>query len=94
LLEGLAEKGFGIDQMTEMQKIIDAEKSDLFDVLTHVAFSLTPLTREERATRAKLEIQTHFDSKQQALRHPPGSVIHRGSQVLGAVASRHAQAAG
>lgn len=66
LLKGLAEKGFGIDQMTEMQKIIDAEKSDLFDVLAHVAFALTPLTREERATRAKLEISTHFDSKQQA----------------------------
>ena len=66
LLEGLAEKGFGLDQMTEMQKIIDAEKSDLFDVLAHVAFALTPLTREERATRAKLEISTHFDSKQQA----------------------------
>ena len=66
LLEGLAEKGFGIDQMTEMQKIIDAEKSDLFDVLGHVAFALTPLTREERSARAKLEISTHFDSKQQA----------------------------
>ncbi len=66
LLEGLAEKGFGMDQMTEMQKIIDAEKSDLFDVLAHVAFALTPLTREERATGAKLEIRTHFDSKQQA----------------------------
>ena len=66
LLEGLAEKGFGSDQMTEMQKIIDAEKSDLFDVLGHVAFALTPLTREERAARAKLEISTHFDSKQQA----------------------------
>lgn len=33
LLEGLADKGFGKDQLTEMQKIIDAEKSDLFDVL-------------------------------------------------------------
>ncbi len=31
LLEGLAEKGFGKDQLAEMQKIIDAEKSDLFD---------------------------------------------------------------
>ena len=66
LLEGLAEKGFGKDQMVEMQKIIDAEKSDLFDVLAHIAFALTPLTREERAARAKLEISTHFDSKQQA----------------------------
>ena len=66
LLEGLADKGFGSDQMSEMQRMIDAEKSDLFDVLAHVAFALTPLTREERATRAKLEILTHFDSKQQA----------------------------
>src|ERR1039457_1574073 len=31
LLEGLAEKGFGHEQMAEMQKIIDAENSDLFD---------------------------------------------------------------
>jgi len=29
LLQGLAEKGFDRDQMAEMQKIIDAEKSDL-----------------------------------------------------------------
>ncbi len=65
LLEGLAEKGFGHDQLSEMQRIIDAEKSDLFDVLAHVAYALPPLTREERATKAKLAISTHFNSKQQ-----------------------------
>ena len=66
LLEGLAEKGFGKDQLTEMQKIIDAEKSDLFDVLAHVAYALAPLTREERATLAKVVISRRFNSKQQA----------------------------
>ena len=65
LLQGLAEKGFGRDQLTEMQKIIDAEKCDLFDVLAHVAYALPPLTREERAAKAKIEISTHFNSKQQ-----------------------------
>ena len=65
LLEGLAEKGFGKDQLAEMQKIIDAEKSDLFDVLAHVAYALPPLTREERAAKAKVIISTHFNSKQQ-----------------------------
>jgi len=65
LLEGLAEKGFGKDQMIEMQKIIDAEKSDLFDVLAYVAYALPPLTREERAAKAKVIISTHFNSKQQ-----------------------------
>jgi type I restriction enzyme R subunit len=65
LLQGLAEKGFGKDQMAEMQKIIDAEKSDLFDVLAHIAYALPTLTREERAAKAKVEIRNHFDSKQQ-----------------------------
>jgi type I restriction enzyme R subunit len=65
LLQGLAEKGFGKEQMAEMQKIIDAEKSDLFDVLAHVAYALPTLTREERAAKAKVEINTHFNSKQQ-----------------------------
>ena len=65
LLQGLAEKGFGKEQMTEMQKIINAEDSDLFDVLAYVAYALPPLSREERASKAKVEISTHFNSKQQ-----------------------------
>jgi type I restriction enzyme R subunit len=65
LLDGLAEKGFGHEQLTEMQRIIDAEKSDLFDVLAHVAYALPPLSREERAQKAKVIISTEFNSKQQ-----------------------------
>lgn len=65
LLEGLAEKGFGHEQLVEMQKVIEAEKSDLFDVLMHVAYARAPITREERAMRAKVAISTHFGTKQQ-----------------------------
>ena len=64
LLEGLAESGFGSDQLTEMQRIIDAENSDVFDVLAHVAYALPPQTREERAAMARREISTHFNEKQ------------------------------
>jgi type I restriction enzyme R subunit len=39
LLQGLAEKGFGHDQLAEMHRIIDAEKSDLFDVLAYIAYA-------------------------------------------------------
>jgi type I restriction enzyme R subunit len=66
LLEGLTEKGFGPDAMAEMQRIIGAEKSDLFDVLTFVAYAMAPLTREERAARARMRISGHFGDKQQA----------------------------
>ncbi len=66
LLQGLAEKGFGREQLAEMQKIIDAENSDLFDVLAHVAYALPPVTREVRAANAKIYINTQFSAKQQA----------------------------
>jgi len=66
LLEGLAEAGFGYEQMTEMQKIIEAEKSDLFDVLAYVAYAMPPLTREDRASKAKVKISSQFNPKQQA----------------------------
>ena len=64
LLDGLAEKGFGRGQLAEMQKIIDAERCDLFDVLAYVAYASPTLTREERAEGAKVVISTHFNSKQ------------------------------
>ena len=65
LLEGLAEKGFGREQLAEMQKIIDAEKSDLFDVLAHIAYAVPPITRQERAIKAKADINVHFKGRQQ-----------------------------
>jgi type I restriction enzyme R subunit len=81
LLMGLAEKGFGHEQLVEMQRIIDADKSDLFDVLAYVAYALPPLTREERAGRAKVAISKQFNSKQQAflnfvLAHYVGVGVH------------------
>ncbi|MFM5144046.1 EcoAI/FtnUII family type I restriction enzme subunit R [Aeromonas veronii] len=66
LLDGLAEKGFGIDQLTEMQKVIEAEQSDLFDVLAYVAYADDPMTREERAAQAEAMLSQEFNSKQQA----------------------------
>jgi type I restriction enzyme R subunit len=65
LLIGLAGKGFGRPQLAEMQTIIDAEKSDIFDVLAFVAYQTPPLNRMERATRAKAAITSQFTSKQQ-----------------------------
>ncbi len=66
LLDGLSEKGFNKEVLAEMQRIIDAENSDLFDVLAHVAFALQPLTRSNRAAIAKNEIHQHFADKQSA----------------------------
>ena len=66
LLDGLAEKGFHHDALTEMQAIIDAQNSDLFDVLAYVAYALQPVTRADRADHARQGIQSQFNDKQQA----------------------------
>jgi hypothetical protein len=45
--------------------IIDAEKSDLFDVLAHVAFARAPIERKVRADQARGAIRSEFSAKQQ-----------------------------
>lgn len=66
LLAGLADKGFGDEPLAEMQKLIEAENSDLFDVLAYVAFEAAPETRAERASKARAVVHQQFNDKQQA----------------------------
>ena len=56
LLDQLDDAGFGKDELTTLQKVIDAEKSDLFDVLEFIAYSAKPITREERVAKAQTNI--------------------------------------
>jgi len=64
LLQGLGEVGFGAEQLQEMQRIIDAESSDLFDVLAYVAFAMPPVTREARASGARPWLDAEFTDRQ------------------------------
>jgi len=61
LLEGLREKGFGGDQLLEISKMINAEKSDLFDVLAYIAYALAPITRQEQVAAHKAEIFSQYE---------------------------------
>ncbi len=66
LLEKLDEAGFGKDELDTLKKLIDAEKSDLYDVLEYVFNSdIKPITREERVTRAKATILAFLNKRQQ-----------------------------
>ena len=65
LLTGLAEKGFDKALLGEMQKLIEAPHSDLFDVLAYVAFAQAPLTRSQRADQARLGNHGVFNDRQQ-----------------------------
>lgn len=66
LLEKLNDAGFGKEELSTLQKLIDAEKSDLFDVLEYVFNSdIKPMTREERVAAAEATIFALLNSKQQ-----------------------------
>ena len=56
LLDGLEERGFSRDQLNSIRSVIDAEASDLFDVLAYVAYVKAPETREERVTIRRANI--------------------------------------
>jgi len=56
LLGRLAEAGFGEGDLKEIQKLIDAENSDLFDVLEYVAFVKPTVSRIERALATRPEL--------------------------------------
>ena len=66
LLAGLADKGFGSDALSEMQRVIDAENSDIYDVLAYVAFATQPLTRTERAANAHDQVEPRYTDRQRA----------------------------
>jgi type I restriction enzyme R subunit len=63
-LEKISELGYGRDELETLQKMINAEQSDLFDVLAYVSFLTQPITRKERVTRADPQIFDGLDEKQ------------------------------
>jgi type I restriction enzyme R subunit len=64
LLQRLSDAGYGKEELTTLQKLIDAEKSDLFDVLDYVSFAIRPITREVRVATSQPSIFALLDNKQ------------------------------
>ncbi len=64
LLQELKERGFGDTQLADLRKIIDAEKSDLYDVLSYVAYAQAPLTRKQRVDEHSDSIFSNCTDKQ------------------------------
>ncbi len=65
LLEKLGEAGYGKDELATLQQLIDAEKSDLFDVLEYVFNSdIKPMTRQARVAAAEATIFALLNDKQ------------------------------
>ena len=83
LLSALAEKGFAGEQLAEISRMINAEKSDLFDVLAYIAFALAPITRSERVEKHKGAIYARYNgSLQTFLDFVLGQYVKEGVEEL------------
>jgi len=63
-LERLSAAGYGVNELTSLQLLINAEKSDLFDVLEYISFAIKPITREKRVAQAQNKIFEGLDNRQ------------------------------
>ena len=63
-LQEIGERGYGKDELETLKKLVDAERSDLFDVLTYVSFLKKPISRVERIQKAKNNILNGLNEKQ------------------------------
>lgn len=64
-LEKLDTAGYGKDTLLSLQELIEAENSDLFDVLEFVAYNISPILRTERVALAKQGFYIGLDAKHQ-----------------------------
>lgn len=67
LLEELSEKGYTNSQLEDLRMLIHGEDSDLFDVLSHIAYTKALVPRTERAERAKIQLGDYNPKQQEFL---------------------------
>jgi type I restriction enzyme R subunit len=65
LLDGLRDKGYGNEQLADLARMVNAEKSDLYDVLAYVKFTAPVVTREERVAHHRGRIFSFYGDKEQ-----------------------------
>jgi type I restriction enzyme R subunit len=66
LLERLEGAGFGRADLSEIQNLIDANDSDLFDVLEYIRFALSPVSRKLRSEISVSKLETVLSENQKA----------------------------
>lgn len=67
LLTDLSEKGYTNSQLNDLQHLIHGEDSDLFDVLSYVAYHKELVPRVERAGKAKIYLNDYSKNQQDFL---------------------------
>lgn len=83
LLQRLEEAGFDLDSLNMLRTLINAEDSDLFDVLEYISFEKPPITRQARVDNAGGSVFANLsDAQKEFIGFVLTRYVETGVQVL------------
>jgi len=82
LLSALAEKGYVPSQLEDLKKLIHAEDSDLYDVLSYIAYHKEMLPRLDRAEQAKVHFINYNEAQREFLKFVLKQYVQTGISEL------------
>ncbi len=82
LLEELSEKGYSESQLEDLRNLIHGEDSDLFDVLSYVAYQKNLVPRLQRAGKAKIQLMDYNPKQQEFLNFVLDQYVKEGVNEL------------
>jgi type I restriction enzyme, R subunit len=83
LLDKLSGAGYGMEELKNLQKLINAEDSDIFDVLEYISFAIKPISREERVAKSQSNMfKSLNDDQKQFLEFVLSKYIEEGIEEL------------
>lgn len=83
LLQELEEKGYTHAQLEDLRTVVNGKDSDLYDVLSYVAYHRELVPRLERAEKAKIQFGNYDPKQQDFLNFVLDQYIKEGVQELG-----------
>lgn len=66
-LSQLEDQGYDSDRLDDIRRLVDAPKSDLYDVLSYILFALPPKTRSDRAETVRQDGMAAFQGEMREL---------------------------
>ncbi|HMQ87044.1 MAG TPA: DEAD/DEAH box helicase family protein [Flavilitoribacter sp.] len=82
LLEELSEKGYTQAQLEDLRRLVHGEDSDLYDVLSYVAYHRNLVPRLNRAENAKIHLQSYNPQQQEFLNFVLDQYVKEGVDEL------------
>lgn len=83
LLEKMQDAGYGKDVLLQVRTLVDAEDSDLLDVLEFIAYNIEPIERKVRVEKTAQYVATLTPQQQEFVNYIIALYIREGVEELG-----------